>query len=156
MQNEIAEHTERISRLMEANGFCPDWPVDDDQVLQILDSLEYRIDREKLHRYLAAKYITPPAIRGGKRSWSQAEFISLQCALEMRRQWKPFSRFHDGKKSFWELEKERAEAAGDQQFFKDIDRYSTEDLIQFLVQTNEPHVRQALGLALRTKLEMND
>ncbi|MBB01566.1 MAG: hypothetical protein CMJ47_02860 [Planctomyces sp.] len=155
-RDQIEQHQERLCRLIESTGLMPDWPVDDETVVEIFDHLEYVVDLEKIHIYLAAGYITPPAIVAGKRSWTLKDFIELQVALEMRRQWRAFSKFHDPKKSHWQLEKERAEAAGDQKFFSDIDRYSVEDLILYLTQADERYVREAIGLALKTKLEMHD
>ncbi len=152
MQSEMEKHVDRISRLIEASGEAPSWPVDDATVLRILDRLEYRCDLEKIHQYLSAGYLGKPPIVSGKRAWGLNDFVALQIGLEMRRQWKPFSLYHDPKKSHWEIERERAEASG-QQLFSDIGKHSLEDLLHYIVECDEKHVRTAIRLAIQEKLD---
>lgn len=153
--DEIQRHRQRVLQHLESCSVSTDFPANDEQVLRWLALLEYRVNLETLHRYLSAGYFQAPVMQSGRRSWTVEDFINFQVALEIRRMWKPFSRFHDPKKTALELRRDHTEASGEQ-LFDDLNQHSIEDLIRYCVEAEEKHVREASGMALRLKLEELD
>lgn len=130
------------------------FPLDDSQVIELFDTLDYTLDRKTLRRFIASKYLPRPS---GNR-WTLKDVRNLQLALEVRRYWKPLSELHDAKKSKVQQGQEIAKAVGDKD--TDIDRlvalYSLEDLILLLEACDNPWVRHNLAIAARTKMGLGE
>lgn len=155
LEQDIAAQQERQAEVIQqADGAA--YPMTDQQVIGLLDSIDYRVGLETIHRYLSARYIECPGMQAGRRQWEPLDVVRLKDALEFRRQWKPFSRFHDAKKSLYERLREQAEASGNPNPFRDLERYSLEDLLLYWREADTQPLRDMLHAAVKIKLEANE
>ena len=155
LKQDITEQQERQAEAIRQNDGTA-YPMTDQQVIEVLDSIDYRVDLETIHRYLSARYIECPTMQAGRRQWEPLDVAPLKDALEFRREWKPFSRFHDPKKSLYERLREQAEASGNANPFRDLERYSLEDLLLYWREADTQPLRDMLFTAVKIKMEANE
>src|SRR5262249_16331470 len=92
-----------------------------------------------------------PALDGD--GWDHEQIHRFMGALEARRRWQSGSPIHRCKKSAAQLDFETAQRESNQEYLKDLDKYTLEDLLVMLT-TGEPlGLRECFLVAVRQKLE---
>ena len=132
----------------------PCYPADTETVAELMDANGYRSDREAILRMIAEKAVPSPARLNGRLIWRAIDIKMLITACEIRRRWKPFSKFHAHKLTQYEKLQELASLNGGQSCFSDLLFFDWSGMVAML---HEPGMadlgaREALAAALSEKL----
>lgn len=129
------------------------YPVDTDTVVKLLDANEYAVDRNVILRLIDQRAITGPERPNGHMAWTAIDLNALVLALEQRRMWKRFSRFHRHKLTAIETFQELAQGPGGEGFFIDLAGWDFAGLLGLLHEPGCNHgTCSAVAVALEQKL----
>lgn len=153
-QEEIAR--QRLAGWWAAMGVVePEYPADTATVVRLVQAAEYACDHDTVLAYLNGGVIPPvPEGDNGGHAWNATHIVTLACALEMRRKWKPFSQLHAAKFTATEKLMHVCEHGGESAF-TDLAQYDIDALLALLVQTaGNVGLVQTLVEALRHKMKL--
>ncbi|HVK14432.1 MAG TPA: hypothetical protein VM597_37180 [Gemmataceae bacterium] len=118
------------------------------EVAGLLSAVGYVVTQGTLAEFVRKRYVSDPGDQ-----WSPVNIYCLAAALESRRRWAPAPGPHDLKKTGIRLELERLQADGVNPPIVDLDRYTLEDLLLQMAQSDNRMEREALYETLRLKLD---
>lgn len=117
----------------DALGEEPYYPVDSATVCRLLQTVDYLVDHDWLLAAVNERMVPPVPRINGKLAWDATAIVTLTCAAEARRRWKPMSQIHAHKLSLAEKLIQLCEAEGSEAY-NDLHRYDLEGLLGILHQ----------------------